>query len=108
MVYVREDGLIVCDYLSPKKLLDTMRLLCRGQAEPIPALYQAFNRETKDGRDMETVSMLLNDAINSIVDKKEESDIDSLFKAGGTTALLSNISGLENFELICFLIIKEG
>ena len=108
MVYIREDGGIVCDYLNPKKLLDTMRLLCRGQAEPIPALYQAFNRETKDGRNMEPVSILLNDAINSIVDKKEESDIDSLFKAGGTTALLSNISGLENFELICFLVIKEG
>ena len=106
MVYVREDGQIVCDYLSPKKLLDTMRLLCRGQAEPIPALYQAFNRETKDGRNMDSVSMLLNDAINSIVDKKEESDIDSLFKAGGTTALHASISGLDDFELICFLVIK--
>ena len=106
MVYVREDGQIVCDYLSPKKLLDTMRLLCRGQAEPIPALYQAFNRETKDGRDMEPVSMLLNDAINSIVDMKEESDIDSLFKAGGTTALHRTVSGIDDFELICFIVVK--
>ena len=55
---------------------------------------------------MDSVSMLLNDAINSIVDKKEESDIDSLFKAGGTTALHASISGLDDFELICFLVIK--
>lgn len=106
MVYIREDGEIVCDYLDPKKLLDTMRLLCRGKSEPIPVLYQAFNRETKDGKDMTAVSMLLNDAINSIIDAKEESEIDSLFRTGGTSALLSNISGLEDFELICFLIVR--
>ena len=106
MVYIREDGGIVCDYLNPKKLLDTMRLLCRGKSEPIAELYHAFNRETQDGRDMEVVSLLLNDAINSIVDKKEESDIDSLFKAGGTTALHAAVSGLDDFELIAFLIIK--
>ena len=106
MVYVRDDGEIVCDYLNPKKLLDTMRLLCRGQSEPIAELYHAFNRETKDGRDMESVSLLLNDAINSIVDRKEESDIDSLFKAGGTTALHAAVSGLDDFELICFLMVR--
>lgn len=106
MVYIREDSGIVCDYLNPKKLLDTMRLLCRGKSEPIAELYHAFNRETQDGRDMEAVSLLLNDAINSIVDKKEESDIDSLFKAGGTTALHAAVSGLDDFELICFLVVK--
>ena len=106
MVYIREDGGIVCDYLNPKKLLDTMRLLCRGKSEPIAELYHAFNRETKDGRDMEAVSELLNDAINSIVDVKEESDIDSLFKAGGTTALHAAVSGLDDFELICFLAVR--
>ena len=106
MVYIREDGGIVCDYLNPKKLLDTMRLLCRGKSEPIAELYHAFNRETQDGRDMEVVSLLLNDAINSIVDKKEESDIDSLFKAGGTTALHAEVSCLDDFELICFLVVK--
>ena len=50
--------------------------------------------------------MLLNDAINSIIDVKEESDIDSLFTGGGTTALLSQVNGLDDFELICFLVVK--
>ena len=49
---------------------------------------------------------LLNDAIVSIIDTKEESDIDSLFSGGGTSALMSNISGLDDFELICFLVVK--
>ena len=106
MVYIATDGEIVCDYLDPKKLLDTFRFLCRGKSEPDIALCHAFNKETNDGRNMKDVSLLLNDAINSIIDVKEESDIDSLFSAGGTTALLSRISGLEDFELICFLVVR--
>ena len=106
MVYIDVDGEIVCDYLNPKKLLDTVRLLCRGKKEPVLSLCRKFNEETDDGRNMQVVSELLNDAINSIIDVKEESDIDSLFSAGGTSALMSEINGLDDFELICFLVVK--
>lgn len=106
MVYVDETGEIVCDYLDPKKLLDTMRLLCRGKNEPCAELCKRFNWETDDGRNMGEVSGLLNEAIGSIIDVKEESDIDSLFKKGGTSALLNAVSGLDDFELICFLVVK--
>lgn len=106
MVYIGTDGEVVCDYLNPKKLLDTVRLLCRGKSEPVLELCEKFNKETDDGRNMEEVSKLLSDAINSIIDVKEESDIDSLFSAGGTSALMSEIDGLDDFELICFLVVK--
>ena len=106
MVYIRENGEVVQDYLNPKAILDTMRLLCHGQAEPFMNLCRKFNEETDDGRNMREVSILLNEAINSIVKVKEESDIDSLFRSGGTTALLSKVSGLDDFELICFLVVK--
>ena len=106
MVYISENGEIICDYLNPKKLLDTMRLICRGKSEPFAELCRAFNVETDDGRNMAKVSELLSQAIDSIIDIKEESDIDSLFKSGGTSALLSTVSGLDDFELICFLVVK--
>ena len=106
MVYISSDGEIICDYLNPKQLLDTIRLLCRGKSEPIAKLCRQFNDETDDGRNMAEISELLNDAITSIIDMKEESDIDSLFSSGGTSALMSNISGLDDFELICFLVVK--
>ena len=106
MVYIRTDGEMVCDYLNPKKLLDTIRLLCRGKSEPVMPLCAKFNVETDDGRNMKEVSQLLSDAINSIIDVKEESDIDSLFSAGGTSALMNAVSGLDDFELICFLVVK--
>ena len=107
MVYMSDDGDVVCDYLNPKKLLDDVRLLCRGKKEPIKAVYSKFNEDTDDGRNMKGVSNLLSDAINSIIDVKEESDIDSLFSTGGTSALMSSVSGLDDFELVCFLVIKE-
>lgn len=106
MVYIGEEGEIICDYLNPKKLLDDMRLLCRRKEQPIREVYHIFNEETEDGRNMAEMSQLLSDAIDSIIDAKEESDIDSLFKKGGTSALMSEISGLDDFELICFLVVK--
>ncbi len=105
MVYISLEGEIVCDYLNPKKLLDDMRLLCRGKAEPIAEVYTRFNKETDDGRNMSGMSALLSDAINSIIDTKEESDIDSLFKSGGTSALLSEVKGTDDFELVTFLVV---
>lgn len=107
MVYIGTDGEIIRDYLNPKKLLDDIRLLCRGKSKPIPEVYEKFNRETDDGRNMADMSELLNNAINSIIDVKEESDIDSLFSSGGTSALMSAVSGLDDFELICFLNIRR-
>ena len=106
MVYIGNDGEVICDYLNPKKMLDDIRLLCRGKKEPVKELCKQFNEETDDGRDMLEISELLSDAINSIIDSKEESDIDSLFSAGGTSALMSTVSGLDDFELICFLVVK--
>ena len=106
MVYMGVDGSVVCDYLNPKQLLDDVRLLCRGRKEPIKKVYTIFNEETDDGRNMAEMSALLSDAIDSIIDVKEENDIDSLFSVGGTSALMSEVSGLDDFELICFLVVK--
>ena len=106
MVYISPEGEIVCDYLNPKGLLDDVRLLCRGKSEPIKALCAQFNRETDDGRNMSEMSELLSMAIDSIIDAKADNDIDSLFKSGGTSALMSAVSGLDDFELICFFVVK--
>lgn len=106
MMYISTEGEIVCDYLNPKGLLDDVRLLCRGKSEPIKALCAQFNRETDDGRNMSEMSELLSMAIDSIIDAKADNDIDSLFKSGGTSALMSAVSGLDDFELICFFVVK--
>lgn len=107
LVYLDEDGVTLHSHLCPKDILDAMRQLCRGQKQPDKALCRAFNVETDDGRKMQKYSDLLEDAVLSIVDAKADSDLDSLFRAGGTTALLDKVSGLDDFELICFVVVRE-
>lgn len=106
MVYIGTDGEVICDHLSPKELLDKFRSLCKGINTPVMDVCREFNIETKDGRDMQSISTLLTDAITSIIEVKEENDIDSLFNIGGTYALNNKISGLDDFEMICFLVVR--
>ena len=106
MVYIGDNGDIVCDHLSPKEMLDKMRYLCKGKTEPIPEVYKPFNRETRDGRNMKKYSELLGKAIASIIEVKEENDIDSFLNGKQISFLSNEIKGLDDFELICFLIIR--
>ena len=108
MVYLSHEGDMIVNHLAPKRLLDVMRSACKGKPEPIMDLCHEFNRETKDGRAMQKYSELLQKAVASIIEQKEMSDIDSLFSFGETSALVGDITGLDDFELICFLVIKEG
>ena len=106
MVYISNEGEVICDHLSPKQMLDKMRFLCKGKTEPIPELYRQFNKETRDGKNMAVFSKLLGDAIASIIEVKEESDIDSFLGGGQMSFLTNEIKGLDDFELICFLVIR--
>lgn len=106
LVHIRQDGTVHSNHLSVKNTLDTLRFLCKGKAEPLPQVYEPFNRETKDGKEMNFYSDLLSQAISSIIETKNDSDIESLFSAGGTSMLESSIEGLEDFELISFVVIR--
>lgn len=105
MVYLTHKGEMILNHLSPKRLLDVMRSACKGKSEPFIELCHAFNRETQDGRAMQHYSDLLQKAVASIVEQKEASDLESLFSFGETTALVGDIAGLDDFELICFLVV---
>lgn len=107
MVYMSDAGEVLCDYLHPKQLLDVMRHACKNRNDYDRALCAAFNKETANGRKMDRYSRLLQSAIDSIVTVKDESDIESLFSLGETSALQGEIRGLDDFELICFLVIRR-
>ena len=106
MVYIGSEGEVICDHLSPKQMLDKMRFLCKGKTESIPEVYRPFNKETRDGRDMSKYSELLGRAISSIIEVKDESDIDSFLGGGQVSFITNEIKGLDDFELICFLVVK--
>ncbi|RHW22320.1 helicase-related protein [Pseudomonas jilinensis] len=106
LVYIGNDGEVIADHTEVKRLLDLIRSSCKGKDEPIRALCQLFNERTQDGRNMQPYSDLLSQAIRSMIEVKEEKDIDSLFGGGRTTALTATIQGLDDFELIAFLVIE--
>ena len=108
LVYIDRAGHVVHDHTEVKRLLDLARTGCKGQDKPIPLATQLFNEETAEGRQMQVYSDLLGKAIRSMIEVKEAKDLDSLFTGGKTTALTHTISGLDDFELITFLVIQEA
>lgn len=106
MVYISRDGTVLCDYLSPKDILDKMRFLCKGKTEPYEQLCKVFNKETRNGKNMRAFSDLLGQAVTSIIQVKEERSLDS-FLGGKEMSFFSDaITGLDDFELICFLVVQ--
>lgn len=106
MVYISHTGTVLCDHLSPKKLLDKMRYACKDKTEPDRTLCKQFNKETRDGKNMRHYSNLLQSAIESIITVKEKSDIDDFLNGVQGNLFAGEIRGLDDFELICFLVIK--
>ena len=106
MVYIRDDGEVMVDHLHPKDLLDKMRLICKPMGKPDVELCHEFNKETRDGLRMGKYSDLLSKAINSIISVKEQSSIDSFLEGYAGELFEEHYVGLDDFELICFLVIK--
>lgn len=106
MVYLSHTGTVICDHLSPKKLLDKMRYACKDKNEPDKVLCKQFNKETREGKNMRHYSDLLQSAIESIITVKEESDINDFLNGVQGNLFADEIRGLDDFELICFLVIK--
>lgn len=106
MVYISQDSEVVVDHLNPKDLLDRLRHLCRGKSEPLLDLCRQFNGETRDGRHMGTYSRLLGDAIASLIKTKEQTDLFSFLEGDSGSLFGNEVTGLDDFELICFLIVR--
>jgi len=106
MTYITDDGEVKLSYLHVKKILDYYKKLCLGEKDVLIDLVNEFNTETSDGRDMKKYSDLLSSSIESILGKKEEIGVNSLFHKGGTSPVKNSRTGFEEFELITFLILK--
>lgn len=107
MVYMRDDGSVKYNHLEPQKLLSYMRLSCKCLSKPDKLRCKAFNAATKDGTDMSKYSELLGKAIQSIINVKNESEVDSLFSDGPTAFGQAEIRGLDDFELISFVVLTD-
>ena len=92
--------------MDVKSILDVLRATSKNKQEPIAELCRKFNKETKDGAKMDKYNALLDAAVASIIQTKEESDLQSLFKSGSKVLFQTRIDGLDDFELIAFVVVK--
>lgn len=106
MVYITEDGEVKLSFLHAKKVLDYLKKLCSGKNEVLTELVDEFNRETDEGHNMKHYSNLLEAAIEELIGKEQEIGVASLFNRGGTTLQKSFYDGIEDFELVTFLILR--
>ena len=106
LVYVREDGDVHVKYSNPKQVLDMFKGLCADKDEVLVDLVKEFNKETKNSNDMSKYTKLLEKAVFDIKGVVEKKGTDSLFDLGESTLLADKVSGLNDFELISFLVIK--
>ena len=106
LVYLDDNGNVVHNHIEVKKILDIVRTTCKHHTEPIADLCRAYNRETKDGYKMDKYSRLLDKSIQSIMDVKEANDLDTLFNSGSDVLFNAGLKGMDDFELITFIVIK--
>lgn len=106
LVYIKMDGELQLGHVESKKILDAMRMLCKGKTEPIADLCRGLSEETDEYHKMDAYSELLKQSISSILRTEEEKEVHSLFRSGGTTTLREKFKGIEDFKLISFLIVR--
>jgi hypothetical protein len=105
LVHVGEDGVVVLPYTQAKQILDRLKRVCLGRDLPDAGACARFDRATKDGEDMRQPRRLLAAAVASVVGKSEERAVASLFKPGGTHALAGEFAGINDFEVVAYLVI---
>ena len=106
LVYVKEDGDIHIKNTNPKKILDLYKSLCETKSQPLEDLVKQFNKETKNGNDMSKYTDLLEKAVFDIKGVVQQKGIQSLFQMGQATLFENIVTGLNDFELISFLVVK--
>ena len=109
LIHVGEDGAVLLAYPQARQALDRLKKLCAGRDLPDAGACARFDRLTRDGRDMTAAQEALAAAVASIVGKKEERAVASLFIPGGTHAMKGEFAGINDFEVVALLVmLPEG
>lgn len=105
VVHVSDEGEALLPYTRAKQVLDRLKKVSIGRDLPDAQACSRFDKSTRFGRDMEPYQKLLARAVASIVGKVEERAVASLFSPGGTHALKGEFAGINDFEVVAFLVI---
>lgn len=107
LVHVGDDGAVLLPFTQAKTVLDRLKRVSIGRDLPDEEACVRFDRTTKEGEDMTHARRLLSAAVASVIGKKEERAVASLFSPGGTHAMKGEFAGINDFEVVAFLVILE-
>ncbi|MEB3260497.1 MAG: C-terminal helicase domain-containing protein, partial [Cyanobacteriota bacterium] len=105
LVHVAEEGTILLPHTRARRILERLKAVCHGREQPDWRAWARFERATRQGEDMRQVQRLLAAAVASVVGKSEERAVASLFAPGGTHALAGEFAGINDFEVVAFLVV---
>lgn len=108
LVYVDDDGLVPLNFTQSKKILDLLKQQAFQQDAVDSSAFQMFFQNTNSGADMARYQGMLATAIDSIVGKSEEKGTQSLFTRGGTVLTPTSSQGIDDFEVVSYLILLDG
>jgi hypothetical protein len=108
LVHMGDDGATLLSFTQAKQIFDRLRKLCVGRDLPDDGASARFDKATRNGENMAATQKLLAAAVTSIVGKKEERAVASLFTPGGTHTGKGEFAGMNDFEVVAFLVVLPG
>jgi len=105
LVHIGDEGTVLLPYTQAKAVLDSMQKLCVGRDLPDAGACTRFDKATRRGEDMDRVCKLLAASVNSILGKREERAVESLFTPGGTHAMAGEFQGINEFEVVAYMVV---
>lgn len=105
LVHVGEDGAVLLPFTQAKQTMDRLKKLTLGRDLPDAGACARFNQATHQGEDMAVYRKLLARAVAAVVGKKEERAAASLFSPGGTHARSGEFQGIDDFEVVAYLVV---
>lgn len=106
LTYVSDDGQVSLNFAQSKKILDVLKKHGHGKPAPDAEAVARMDALTKNGRDMSHYRGLLETAVSSIIGKSEEKGVESLFTRGGTNLTKDSFQGIEDFEIISYMVVN--
>ena len=110
LVYVSNDGSVILQFTQTRKILDLLKKMSIHGKSVNDGATTRLSGLTRGGSDMSHYRSLLSKAVQALTGAAEERGVESLFSPGGTVINKNNFKGMDDFEVVSYLILlgEEG
>jgi chaperonin cofactor prefoldin len=105
LVYVKNDGSVLLQFTQTKKILDLLKKMSIHGKSVDGEATTRLSGLTRGGSDMSQYRDLLSKAVQALTGAAEERGVESLFSPGGTVINKNSFKGMDDFEVVSYLIL---